>query len=39
MRVFRKLMPYEIWRLREHLLRLTAADRRLRFFAGVNDDY
>jgi RimJ/RimL family protein N-acetyltransferase len=39
MRVFRKLLPYEIWRLREHLLRLTAADRRLRFFAGVNDDY
>lgn len=39
MRVFRKLMPYEIWRLREHLLRLTPADRRLRFFAGVNDDF
>jgi RimJ/RimL family protein N-acetyltransferase len=39
MRVFRKLLPYEIWRLREHLLRLTLADRRLRFFAGVNDDY
>jgi RimJ/RimL family protein N-acetyltransferase len=39
MRVFRKLMPFEIWRLREHLLRLTAADRRLRFFVGVNDDY
>ncbi len=39
MRVFRKLLPYEIWRLSEHLLRLTAEDRRLRFFAGVNDDY
>jgi RimJ/RimL family protein N-acetyltransferase len=39
MRAFRKVLPYEIWRLREHLLRLTPADRRLRFFAGVNDDY
>jgi RimJ/RimL family protein N-acetyltransferase len=39
MRVFRKLLPYEIWRLREHLLRLSAADRRLRFFVGVNDDF
>ncbi|HEX3499984.1 MAG TPA: GNAT family N-acetyltransferase [Stellaceae bacterium] len=39
MRVFRKLLPYEIWRLREHLLRLSSADRRARFFAGVNDDY
>ena len=39
MRVFRKLLPYEIWRLREHLLRLSAEDRRLRFFAGVGDEY
>jgi GNAT superfamily N-acetyltransferase len=39
MRVFRKLLPYEIWRLREHLLRLSAADRRLRFFAGVGADF
>lgn len=39
MRVFRKLLPYEIWRLREHLLRLSAADRRWRFFAGVGADF
>jgi RimJ/RimL family protein N-acetyltransferase len=39
MRVFRKLLPFEIWRLREHLLRLAPADRRTRFFAGVSDDY
>jgi GNAT superfamily N-acetyltransferase len=39
MRVFRKLLPYEIWRLREHLLRLSAADRRLRFFGGVGADF
>src|SRR5260221_6185175 len=39
MRVFRKLLPYEIWRLGEHLLRLSAADRRLRFFAGVGADF
>ncbi|SRR6266567_1703158 len=39
MRVYRKLLPYEIWRLREHLLRLSAADRRLRFFAGVGSDF
>jgi RimJ/RimL family protein N-acetyltransferase len=39
MRVFRKLLPYEIWRLREHLLRLSPDDRRTRFFAGVSDGY
>src|SRR5258708_40309361 len=39
MRVYRKLLPYEIWRLREHLLRLSAADRRLRFFAGVSSEF
>jgi GNAT superfamily N-acetyltransferase len=39
MRVFRKLLPYEIWRLREHLLRLSVSDRRLRFFAGVGADF
>ncbi len=39
MRVYRKLLPYEIWRLREHLLRLSAADRRLRFFVGVGSDF
>jgi RimJ/RimL family protein N-acetyltransferase len=39
MRIFRKLLPYEVWRLHEHLLRLTAEDRRLRFFAGVSDAY
>jgi RimJ/RimL family protein N-acetyltransferase len=39
MRVFRKLLPYEMWRLQEHLLRLTAEDRRLRFFAGVGNEY
>src|SRR5258708_4671481 len=39
MRVYRKLLPYEIWRLHEHLLRLSAADRRLRFFGGVGSDF
>jgi RimJ/RimL family protein N-acetyltransferase len=39
MRVFRKLLPYETWRLNDHLLRLTAEDRCLRFFAGVSDAY
>ena len=39
MRIYRKLFPYEIWRLREHLLRLSPADRRLRFFGGVGDDF
>lgn len=39
MRVYRKLLPYEIWRLREHLLCLSRADRRLRFFGGVGDDF
>ncbi len=39
MRVFRKLLPYETWRLSEHLLRLSADDRRLRFFGGVGDDF
>lgn len=39
MRVYRKLLPYETWRLREHLLRLSPADRRLRFFGGVGDEF
>jgi GNAT superfamily N-acetyltransferase len=39
MHVYRKLMPYEIWRLREHLLRLSPADRRLRFFSAVGDAF
>jgi RimJ/RimL family protein N-acetyltransferase len=38
MRVFRKLLSYEIGRLREHLLRLSPADRRLRFFAGIGEE-
>jgi GNAT superfamily N-acetyltransferase len=39
MRVFRKLLPYEIWRLREHLLRLSSTDRRLRFCGGVAAEF
>jgi GNAT superfamily N-acetyltransferase len=39
MHVYRKLMPYEIWRLEEHLLRLSPADRRLRFFSAVGDAF
>jgi GNAT superfamily N-acetyltransferase len=39
MRVYRKLLPYEIWRLREHLLRLSPADRRLRFFTGAGTEF
>jgi hypothetical protein len=38
MHVFRKLLPYEAWRLREHLLRLSPADRHLRFCAGVGEE-
>lgn len=38
MHVFRKLLPYEAWRLREHLLRLSPTDRHLRFCAGVADE-
>jgi RimJ/RimL family protein N-acetyltransferase len=38
MRVFRKLHPFEQWRLAEHLARLSPEDRRRRFFAGVSDD-
>src|SRR5471032_1381180 len=37
MYAYRKLLPYEMWRLREHLLRLSPADRRLRFFNAVGD--
>lgn len=37
MHIFRKLYPFEAWRLGEHLLRLDAEDRRRRFFAGVSD--
>ena len=37
MRVFRKLFPTEASRLRDHLLRLSRADRQRRFFAGVSD--
>jgi hypothetical protein len=39
MHVYRKLMSYEIWRLQEHLLRLSSADRRLRFFSAVGDTF
>jgi hypothetical protein len=39
MHVYRKLMPHEIGRLQEHLLRLTPADRRLRFFCAVGDAF
>ena len=37
MRVYRKLFPTEIARLRDHLLRLDPVDRHRRFFAGVSD--
>jgi hypothetical protein len=39
MHVYRKLMPYEIWRLQEHLLRLSPSDRRLRFFSAVGEAF
>jgi GNAT superfamily N-acetyltransferase len=38
MRVFRKLGPFEIWRLKQHLLRLSHDERRLRFAGSVSDD-
>jgi RimJ/RimL family protein N-acetyltransferase len=38
MRVYRKLHPFERWRLAEHLVRLSPEDRRRRFFAGVGDE-
>ncbi len=38
MDIFRKLLPYETWRLCEHLLRLSPADRHLRFCAAVADE-
>ncbi|MDB5408130.1 MAG: acetyltransferase, family [Rhodospirillales bacterium] len=37
MRVFRKILPFETWRLSEHLLRLSPEDRRLRFLAEVGE--
>jgi RimJ/RimL family protein N-acetyltransferase len=37
MRIYRKLHPFEQWRLRDHLQRLVPEDRRRRFFAGVSD--
>jgi GNAT superfamily N-acetyltransferase len=39
MRVFRKLAPFETWRLRQHLLRLSPEERRLRFSGAVSDDF
>src|ERR1700739_2302061 len=39
MRVFRKLGPFETWRLRQHLLRLSPEERRLRFSGAVGDAF
>src|SRR5258708_23586072 len=39
MRVFRKLGPFETWRLKQHLLRLSREERRLRFSGAVSDDF
>jgi GNAT superfamily N-acetyltransferase len=39
MRTFRQLNPFESWRLSEHLLRLGAEDRQLRFCGSVGDTY
>ncbi len=36
MRVYSKLLPFEAWRLEEHLLRLEPADRLMRFSGGVS---
>ncbi|WP_119677861.1 GNAT family N-acetyltransferase [Indioceanicola profundi] len=38
MAVFRKLLPAEAGRYRDHLLRLSQADRRARFFGSMSDD-
>lgn len=37
MRVYRKLVPFENWRLEQHLLRLTPTDRETRFSGGLAD--
>lgn len=39
MRVFRKLAPFESWRLRDHLLRLDAEDRLKRFSGAVGEAF
>jgi GNAT superfamily N-acetyltransferase len=39
LRVFRKLGPFERWRLKQHLLRLSRDERRLRFSGAVSDDF
>lgn len=39
MRVFRKLVPFENWRLEQHLLRLDGDDRRRRFSGTVPDEF
>jgi RimJ/RimL family protein N-acetyltransferase len=39
MRVYRKLLPSEIGRFRDHLRRLSPLDRQSRFAGGVSDTY
>lgn len=39
MRVIRKIGPFETWRLKQHLLRLSPEERRLRFSGCVSDDF
>lgn len=39
MRVFRNLAPFETWRLKQHLLRLSSDERRLRFSGAVGEHF
>lgn len=39
MRVYSKLLPFEAWRLEEHLLRLDNEERRMRFSGGVGPEF
>ena len=38
MNYIRNLGPFEIWRLKQHLLRLSPEERRQRFFGSVSDE-
>lgn len=38
MHTIRTLMPWELWKYRDHLLRLDAEDRRLRFGSALGDE-
>ncbi len=39
MRTFRRLAPFESWRIKQHFLRLSPEDRQLRFCGAVGDGF